>query len=282
VDKKAVDDLKNILKDSKPAVEEQIRNIREQMKKDGRQPDAPAPSAQPEPVGGSFDDISTATPLPLQTGVNFKMAPIKADRVFRGSSRDPKNPARMLPDSDARTRTWVGMGHVTLREPTFAMDANEVDILFKEGEGPGGGSKDRREGPPGADPVKSSRSKETPFERIVARGSVRLMTVDASGRVQVARGGYMIYDGRTGSFVIRDWPEAEVGGKLLRSLTKNAVLRLSDLEATQPEFDAAGFDVFTVDQPLKPGDLPGSHEKPVPSAGPVLPKPSEAPSPSPR
>jgi hypothetical protein len=154
-------------------------------------------------------------------------------------------------------------------------------VLFKEGQSPDIGEKKKPAAPaaPSADPVKRPTSSiDSSIERIVARGRVRIMVVDENGRVQVGRGGSMIYEAKSGSFLIKDWPEAQVGNRLFKGETKNAVIRLGKLE----DADFRGLDMTTLEQELTPEDLPKTPDKPVPAAGAVLPKPSAAPSPTPR
>lgn len=275
VDDKAVEELKNIVKDSA----EQIRNAREQMKKEGEAPAPAGPGPEPEPVAGSFDNIASPDPIPVLKAPVFPAAPVKADRMVKGPSRDPKHPDKDLPDSDPRTRTYVLSGNVTIRRPTMALDADEVDILFKAGETPNSnGEKKPADLPPSADPVNRPKDESSAIERIVARGRVRFMFVDKSGKVQAGRGGYMIYEEKTGWFIIKDWPEAEFRGRLLRGPSKNSVIRLSRLE----EADVSGLDLYTMEKELTADDLPKTADKPVPAAGAVVPRPSDAPSPAPR
>ena len=277
-------DLKNILKDSKEALEPEIKKaadaLREKARKEGRNtPAMPAPEV--ENASGGFDNIPAPLPLPLRKAPKFGSPPITADRMIKGPSRDPKNPDKALPDSDLRTRTYLLTGKVTIRRPDMALDADEVDIVFKQGAAPGD-PQEKKEGPPTVDPVNRPKQESSAIERIIARGRVRFMFVDKTGHVQVGRGGYMVYEEKTGWFVIKDWPEAELGGKLLRGPSKNSVIRMSRLE----EADITGCQLFTMEKELTPDDLPRTPDKAVPAAGPVLPQgapaPLRAPSPAPR
>jgi LptA/(LptD N-terminal domain) LPS transport protein len=277
VDPDEFKEFEKLLKESSETLREEYQKLREKNLKEP----APAPSANPAgetaPAHGSFENVPAPEPIPLLKAPVFAPPPIRADHGVKGPSRDPKNPDKMLPASDPRTRTYVLDGNVRFRQPTMAMDADEVEVLFKEGQSPDIGEKRKPAPPPSPDPVKRpAASIDSSIERIVARGRVRIMVVDENGRVQIGRGGSMIYEAKTGSFLIKDWPEAQVGNRLLKGVTKNAVIRLGKLE----DADIRGLDMTTLEQELTPLDLPKTPDKPVPAAGTV--KPSAAPSPTPR
>jgi len=279
VDKNDLKELEALLKDSTSDIKEEIKKYRDQKRKET----VPAPSVNPvpdtTPVPGSFDSIAAAEPIPLAKAPVFPVPPIRADHAIKGPSRDPRDPEKKLPESDLRTRTWVLSGDVRIRRPTEAVDADVVEIVFKQGESPdSSGKSGKPASPPGVDPINRPKNDESDIESIVARGRVRFMIVDAAGRVQVGRGGHMTWEEKTGWFVIKDWPEAELGGRRLKGRTKNAVIRLSRLD----EVNISGLDLDTLERELTPNDLPKTADKPVPGAGPVLPKPSAAPSPAPR
>jgi hypothetical protein len=170
-------------------------------------------------------------------------------------------------------------GNVRIRRPFFALDADEVDLLLKEGEEANFSGTDK---PPSADPSGRGRREGGPFERIVARGRVRVMFIDKSGRVQVGRGGSMIYEEKSGIFLIKEWPEAEIGNKLLRGPAKSSVIKLSDITAEDPNVELLGLKVETLENSLTPEDLPRTPERDVPPAGAVKPRPGVPPSPAPR
>jgi hypothetical protein len=281
-DDSAAEELKSLLKDNQPVLEEELRKLRarvqERIKTEGGpKPAVPAPA--PEPAPGSFDSELAPVPVPLQTAPDFQTAPLTADRIVSGPLRDPKNPARELPDSDPRTRTYVLTGNVRLRRPDMALDADEVTILFKQGATPSAlEGQPAKEMPPGVDPVNRKKADSAPFERIVARGRVRFMLVDKTGKVQVGRGGHLIFDEKSGWFVIKEWPEAEFGPALFRGPSKESIIRLSRVHGG----DASGCAIFDLERELTPEDLPKTPDKPVPAAGPVRPRSSSAPSPAPR
>ena len=279
-----IKELEDLLKDNKSALEEELKKFKarmqEKLKKEGGP--APAPVPSPDPAPGSFDNVPVPAALPLQKGPEFHPPPIKADRMIKGPSRDPKNPDKELPDSDQRTRTYVLTGNVTVRQPTMALDADEVNLLFKAGQAPGSEGAVKKGTPPAADPIGRPKKQGSAIERIVARGRVRLMFVDKNGLVQVGRGDHVTYEESSGWFTIKGWPEVEFDGKLFRGPSKDSVIRLSSLN----EADVHGCAFYYLDKALTMEDFPKTPEKPVPSAGPIrsgsAPAPAPAPAPSPK
>ena len=279
-----LDELKNLLKDNKPALEEEMRKLKarvqEQMQKEGKPRPAAAP--EPDPAPGSFESIAAPMPLPRQGAPDFRPPALTSERMIKGSSRDPRNPDKELPDSDPRTRTYVLNGNVRLRRPDMAFDADEADILFNAGEAPGSSSEPKKAAPPSPDPVNRKKADGPPIERIIARGRVRVMFVDKTGHVQVARGGHMIYDGKSGVFTIKEWPEVEIGDKMFRGPAKSSVVRLSDWVGGNPAAQFDGFESVDLEREHTAADMPKSPDKPVPAAGPIRSSSSPAPSPAPR
>ncbi len=281
-----IKELENLLKDNKPALEEELKKFRDRLrdrtKKEGQPAPSPSPATAPDPAPAGFDSNPAPVPLPLQKGRKFDPPPIKADRMIKGPSRDPKNPDIVLPDSDQRTRTYVLTGKVTLRQPTMALDADEVDILFKAGQAPGSDTPAKKEPPPAADPIGRSKKQSSAIERIVARSRVRLMFVDKNGLVQVGRGDHVTYEESTGWFTIKGWPEVEFDGKLFRGPSKDSVIRIGSLE----QADVQGCAFYYLDRALTVEDFPKTPDKPVPAAGPIRSgtsaPPAPAPSPKPR
>lgn len=193
--------------------------------------------------------------------VVFPSAPLSANKLIKGPERDPKNPDKELPDSDVRRRTWIAEGDVRLRlvSQQLALDADEVTIIWKSGKGTGVGTKSKSV----VDPLK--KEKEPPFERLIARGRVRVMFVDNFGRVQVGRAGYMVYEAKSGEFLLKDWPEVQMEDKLVRGTSKTSVARMSRLK--DADFDS--WEVLTLEDSLKAEDLPADRATPVPAAPPV-------------
>jgi len=89
--------------------------------------------------------------------------------------------------------------------------------------------------------------------------------VDKEGHIQAGRCGYLIYEEKTGWFILKDWPEAEAEGYLLRGPRKDSVIRLSRTEKA----DAAGCELIPLDRDINAADVPKDKETPVPAARPA-------------
>ncbi|HWB03874.1 MAG TPA: hypothetical protein VG796_12680 [Verrucomicrobiales bacterium] len=282
-DKNGLKELENSVRDtlreSKEVLEAEAKKAKEAMRernaKEGDTPPAPAPEELNQ-LPGNFDNITAADPLPIRKSPVFQTAPLSADMMVSGMRRDPKNPDVELPASDPRTRTFVLTGTARLRRADFVLDADNVSVLFKEGQAPGSGGALKSNKASNADPIKAGK-KNSPIERIVAQGRVRFMFVDKTGHVQAGRCGHLIYEDRTGWFILKDWPEAEAEEYLLRGPTKESVIRLSRTEKAE----ADGCELLTLDRELTIADVPKDQATPVPPARPVR-SATSAPSPAPR
>jgi hypothetical protein len=279
LDKKDLKEIENMVKDG---AKEGIKALRDRNKKDETQdtpPESPVTEADTPP--GSFDNNSKKEEtLPVRKPPVFQVAPLTADMMISGMGKDPKNPSVDLPKSDPRTRTFVLTGNARLRRPDVVVDADEVELLLKERRVAG-----KKNGAPAptADPVKpgAGAKKDAPIESLVARGRVRFMIVNKDGHVQAGRCGTLIYEEKTGLFILKDWPEAEAEGYLIRGPKKDSVIRLSRTE----QADAAGCTLLPLDRDLSAADLPKDAETPVPPARPLRAgstPPASAPAPAPR
>ena len=290
VDKNDLKELENLLKESTDSMKEEIKAYQQKRREEaGRNPapNGPAPAMDPPPV--SFKNVAPPSPAGILRGPDIPRSPmVTAKHGFICGERDPRNPDVILPPNDPRRRMWVLSGNVRVRRPFLALDADEVDLYLREGEGPdlkGLGSGKSANSAPSADPSGRPRPEEEPFERIVARGNVKVMFVDRSGVVKVARGGSMIYEARTGVFIIKEWPEAELGNKLISGPEKSSVIRLSNIQAEEPDVEIHGLKAETMETKLTAEDLPRTAEQPVPTAKgrpASAPPPAAAPSPAPR
>lgn len=293
VDENKIKELEAELKESTEAIRDEIRAYQEKRRREGKNsltpsvPGTPAPPSEAPPV--SFDNVSPPVPVAVLKAPDFPVSPIvMADNGIICGERDPRNPDMVLPENDPRRRMWVLSGNVKVRRPFMALDADEVDLFLKEGEKPdlSGNGKGVFSGSSGAaDPVGGNKEDSGPFERIVARGRVRVMFVDRNGMVKIGRGGFMIYEAKTNVFIIKEWPEAEIGDKLLIGPSKDSVIKLSDLKSDDPNVELKGLKTETLERRLTPEELPKNMDSAVPPRGAIKPKagaPESPASPAPR
>jgi len=296
VDKNDMKEFEALLKESTQAMKEEIKAYQDKRRAEGKStltPGAPASAVDPPPV--SFDNVPAPAPMPLTKAPEFPVTPtVEADDGVICGERDPRNPDVLLPVNDPRRRMWVLSGKVRVRRPFMALDANEVDLFWAEGQAQAlsGSNKGKvsatavKPAAPAVDPGGRTKHDDEPFERIIARGNVRLMFVDRIGIVKVARGGSMIYDAKTGIFLIKEWPEAEVGDKLLVGPDKTSVIKLNNIKSDDPDWQLQGLKITTLERRLTAEDMPRTTGQQVPGAGAVKPKspatPAPAPSPAPR
>lgn len=285
VDKDDIKELERLLKESTETMREEIKEYQRKRREEGKgplTPAAPSPSPAHDPPPVSFDNVAAPAPIPLMKAPDFPQGPmVVAKHGIICGERDPRNPEVVLPENDPRRRMWVLSGNVRVRRPFMALDADEVDLLLKEGQSPditGGGK--TKPSAPSVDPAGRPKREDEPFERIVARGNVRVMFVDRNGVVKVARGGSMIFESKSGIFLIKEWPEAEIGDKLFVGPDKSSVIRLSDVKSDNLSVDIHGLKATTLERRLSAEDMPRTTDQQVPGAGAIKPKSTATPTPS--
>lgn len=237
-DRSAVEDLvKELKKTEEELKEEAKKKIAEEKKKAAERNASAKAKPRPEPSDPvqkpavTFDQVPPApTPKAPSAGEQLKgrkvIKPnefIRAREIIAPGNRDPKNPDRVLPESDPRTRTYYLKGNVQVRTENFAQDSDELIIILPPGSsglsGVSGedGEAAARPAPKAkkGDPVRNSAGpidEDGPqVERMIATGNVKVIRRDANGAIQTGAGGVMIYDGKTGDVLIKDWPEAQDG-----------------------------------------------------------------------
>ncbi len=275
LDPKDREELERLMKESKEAVQDEIKKAAEAMRERNRRENPPAPAPVPAPekdnTPGSFDNAAPTEPLAVRKEPVFVPAPLYARQAVPGITKDPKDPSKELPSSDPRTRTYVFTGEARLRLADKAVDADEVYIVFKEGRAPGGATvkgkeKEKKAPAPAADPVKG-KAKESDIERIIARGRVRFMFVDKDGHVQAGRCGLLTYEDAKGLFILKDWPSIEVGGRLIKGPEKDSVIRLG--QKNQEDSNWERCEIFELDRELSLTDLPKDRRSDIPPTRPA-------------
>jgi beta-lactamase regulating signal transducer with metallopeptidase domain len=176
---------------------------------------------------------------------------VSADQIVKGPVQDPKDPAKKLPASDPRTRTTTFSGNVRLRLPTMALDADEMDVVLKEGA-----------------VAQGEQAALSAFESITAKGRVRAMLVNEKSQASAAGGGHLHYDGKTGMLTLKDWPEMRVGNKLVTGRTAEAQFKLNLGDFPDPSVDLKDTLMVTQDRKLTAEDMPRTADKPVPPVNP--------------
>ncbi len=272
-----LDALKDIAREAKEAMgdesKEVIKAVKDKVlkKKDGT-PAVTAVPTRPATFAGVPGPVALNPRKPVRMVISNV---VDADEMIKPPSRDPANPDKVLPPSDPRTRTYILKGNARIRGKTFAADGDEIEVLYDEAHAgdPSGGMKGKK-GKTGkvatVDPVSPGAAapgkpkEDAPFERIIIRGRARVMAIGKDGEVQVGRGGYMIYEKKTGHFILREWPEAQTGDKCFAADSKESVILLSQTEEVQLK-DCS---LIPVEREYGDADFPKTPDKPVPLTNP--------------
>ncbi len=219
VQKIATEAFKNVdpefLKTAQASLQAGVKTLKDQPRK----PASTASSKPAPPAGRTFAEMAPPTILQTPPEPTTRSAPLlDGDRInLPAFTLDGKG------SDDIRARTYVINGNCRVRQTTMALDCDDLTVILKENADEG---KPAGKGKP--DPLSASAAAppdDNQFERIDARGKVRLIFINGE-TIIIARGGSMIYEDRTGMFVLTGWPEFQRGEHCFIADRADAVLKL--------------------------------------------------------
>ena len=242
------------LKKGAEGLDKMTRQIQEQVGKKPKDPAAaPAASKKPVPaVASTFDQMEppaplagaeAAAPAPVPFITADKQIPMMFDLKGENSG-------------DIRSRTYTGRGNCMIRQTTMAIDCDDLVAIMKEGFDSGGDQP--------KDNLTVKQSDEFDFERVTAKGRVRLIMLGGTKPI-IAKAGHMVLDGKTGTIVLTDWPEIQYDDQCFVATSAKSVIRIRKMgNSGQPEMDENIKIIPAVRRP-ESRDLPRTMDKPVPA-----------------
>lgn len=225
----------------------------------------PATTTPPEKFGpATFDKVPAPVPVMALAMTPKPRTPgftVDGKSIIFPPSRDPANPERVLPASDPRSRTYVVTGNAQVKTPNMVLDADRIEMIASvEGGGinaPQSAKKPARTKP--GDPVQpgagetGEENKPAPFDRVMADSRVNLVRL-INGKTQTGKGGSMIYDKKSGTMILTDWPQAHVDGNLIIGKSKDAkIILVPDGEPRTENCRIEGYE-----QPAAPSKPPAA------------------------
>ena len=233
--------LKALLEKSQEALNsEEAKKVIEEAKKKAlaaAKPKSAATTKPPEKFGPStFDKVPPPTPPTAQPAMAKIRTPaffVDGDDITFPPNRDPQNPQRVLPPSDPRSRTYVVTGNAQVKTPSMVLEGDRIEMVASANGGgitaPSPAAKPAKGKP--NDPVQpgigsaEAEKKDAPFDRVTALGRVKILRI-LGGKTQTGKGGSMIYDKKSGTMILTDWPQAQVDGNVITGVTKDAKIIL--------------------------------------------------------
>ena len=254
--------------DAKKVIDEARKKAASSLK-----PKSAATTTPPEKFGPStFDKVPAPTPSAPEAVTAKRRIPgffADGDSIIFPPTRDPAKPERVLPPSDPRSRTYIVIGSAQVKTASMVLDADRIEMVASA---EGGGITGPLPAPKPAkaktaDPVQpgiggaDAEKKATPFDRVMATGRVNIVRI-INGKTQTGKGGSMIYDKKSGTMILTDWPQAQVEGKVITGKSKDAkIILVPDGEPRMENCRIEGFD-----QPAAPAAPPaGNTPAPVPA-----------------
>lgn len=238
-DQLSTEDTAQLKKTLEKAVNsEEARKLADELKKkavSSIKPKSGATTTPPEKFGPStFDKVPGPVPVAPEVTAKPKTPDfsVDGDSIIFPPARDPANPQRALLPSDPRSRTYVVIGHAQVKTPSMVLDGDRIEMIASV---EGGGlqapqPRPKPAKPKAGDPVRpvsaaAEEKKPAPFDRVIATGRVRIVRI-IDGKTETGKGGSMIYDKKSGTMILTDWPQAQVEGKVITGKSKDAKIIL--------------------------------------------------------
>ena len=267
--------LKEVLETSKAVLNsEDAKKIAEELKKKAVaniKPRTAATTTPPEKFGPStFDKVPAPAPAAPEVVTVKRRTPgffVDGDSIIFPPTRDPAKPERVLPPSDARSRTYIVIGSAQVKTASMVLDGDRIEMVAS----PEGGGLTAPQPPPKAakgkagDPVQpgaggaDDEKKPAPFDRVMATGRVNIVRI-FNGKTQTGKGGSMIYDKKSGTMILTDWPQAQVEGKVITGKSKDAKIIL--VPDGEPRVENCRIEGFNAPAPAVPSPPPATAAAP--------------------
>ena len=233
--------LRAVLEKSKEVLNsEDAKKLAAELKKKAAasiKPKSSPTTSPPEKFGPStFDKVPAPAPATPQAVTVKRRTPgffVDGDSIIFPPTRDPAKPERVLPASDPRSRTYIVIGNAQVKTASMVLDGDRIEMVASA---EGGGINVPQPAPrptksKAGDPVQpgiggdGDEKKPAPFDRVLATGRVDIVRI-INGKSQTGKGGSMIYDKKSGTMILTDWPQAQVEGKVITGKSKDAKIIL--------------------------------------------------------
>ncbi len=201
---------------------------------------APAAGAPPAPTPAAAADTATTpaspsmpvveTPPPSPAGPQPKpLQPLNLDEAPRATKGQIIIAAQKNAFFDANKGYGIYVGDVKARHPQMYIECEELELYMTKQDGGGLGAP-KSKAPPSkdADIVAVKKSADSPpIEKADARGPmVTVEKMSETGELQVGHCKHLIYDGKTGTTTLLEWPQVQVGNKLHKATEPGCVMTI--------------------------------------------------------
>jgi len=193
---------------------------------------AGAPPATTPPPAAAAPSVAVVETPPPPVGPQPKpLQPLNLDEAPKATKGQIDITAQKNSYFDANTNYAIFTGDVKARHPKMYIECEELELFMSKQEGGAlGGSKPKKPAPKSKDadilaPAKKSANAGPPIDKADARGPmVTVEKITDDGELQIGHCKHLIYDGKTESTTLLEWPQVQAGNQLHKSTEAGCIM----------------------------------------------------------
>jgi lipopolysaccharide export system protein LptA len=193
--------------------------------------ETPPPATTPAPTAATPGVAVVETP-PAPVGPQPKpLQPLNLDEAPKATKGQIDITAQKSAYFDANKNYGIYTGDVKARHPQMYIECEELELFMAKQEGGVlGGSKPKKPATTAKDadilaPVKKPANAGPPIDKADARGPmVTVEKISEDGELQIGHCKHLIYDGKTESTTLLEWPQVQVGNQLHKSTEAGCIM----------------------------------------------------------
>jgi lipopolysaccharide export system protein LptA len=197
----------------------------------GNTAETPPPTATPAPAAATPGVAVVETP-PAPVGPQPKpLQPLDLDEAPKATKGQIDITAQKSAFFDANKNYGLYTGDVKARHPQMYIECEELELFMAKQEGGVlGGSKPKKPATTSKDadilaPAKKPANAGPPIDKADARGPmVTVEKLSEDGELQIGHCKHLIYDGKTESTTLLEWPQVQVGNQLHKSTEAGCIM----------------------------------------------------------
>ena len=194
---------------------------------------ASMPATAPTPAAASPAVAVVETPPPPPVGPQPKpLQPLNLDEAPKATKGQIDITAQKSAFFDANSSYGIYTGDVKARHPQMYIECEELELFMaKQQGGVLGAAKPKKSAPASkdADILAPSSKKDAnagpPIDKADARGPmVTIEKISEDGELQIGHCKHLIYDGKTGSTTLLEWPQVQAGNQLHKATEAGCIM----------------------------------------------------------
>ena len=197
----------------------------------GNTAETPPPAATPASAAATPGVAVVETPPPPAGPQPKPLQPLNLDEAPKATKGQIDITAQKSAFFDANKNYGIYTGDVKARHPQMYIECEELELFMARQEGGVlGGSKSKKPATQSKDadilaPTKKPANAGPPIDKADARGPmVTVEKLSEDGELQIGHCKHLIYDGKTESTTLLEWPQVQVGNQLHKSTEAGCIM----------------------------------------------------------